>query len=125
VAADVRAPGRSEPGLAQSPERVSKQNCRASTLNKVMVFSYRTLPPFAFMAIKESEVNLYRVWDRCSQEFYWTVERSPARAVELVSSLFSIDSAELDASLESDAQYNITKGIILDGSGTVVAFVWG
>jgi hypothetical protein len=70
-------------------------------------------------------VNLYRVWDRDSQEFYWTVERLPARAVELVSSMFSIDSAELDPSLEGDAQHNITKGIILDSSGTVVSFVWG
>jgi hypothetical protein len=70
-------------------------------------------------------MDLYRVWDRSSQEFYWTVEQSPAHAVELVSSMFSIDSAELDASLESDAKHNITKGIILDSSGTVVAFVWG
>jgi len=77
------------------------------------------------MAIRESEVNLYRVWDRSSQEFFWTVAQSPAQAVELVSSMFSIDSAELDASLESDAQHNIAKGIILDSSGTVVSFVWG
>jgi hypothetical protein len=77
------------------------------------------------MAIRKSEMNLYRVWDRSSHEFYWTVERSPADAVKLVSSMFSIDSAELDASLENDAQYNIAKGIILDRNGTVVSFVWG
>jgi hypothetical protein len=123
MAADVHAAGRT--GLAQSTERVSKQNCRESTLNNVIVFSNRTLTPFAFIAIRESEVNLYRVWDRSFQEFYWTVERSPARAVELVSSMFSIDSGELDASLESDAQHNIANGIILDSSGTVVSFVWG
>jgi len=112
-------------GLVQSAERVSKQNCRASTPNNVIVFSNRTLTPFAFKALRESAVNLYRVWDRSSQVFYWTVERSPAHAIELVSSMFSIDSAELDASLESDAEHNITKGIILDSSGTVVSFVWG
>jgi hypothetical protein len=70
-------------------------------------------------------MNLYRVWDQSSKEFYWTVERSPAQAVELVSSMFSIDPAELDASPESDAQHNIAKGIILDASGTVISFVWG
>jgi hypothetical protein len=119
----VHAAGRTD--LAQSSERVSKQNCRASTLNNVIVFSNRTLMPFAFIAIRESEVNLYRVWDRSSREFYWTVERSPAQAVELVSSMFSIDPVELDASPESDAQHNIAKGIILDSNGTVVSFVWG
>ena len=71
-------------------------------------------------------MDLYRVWDRNSHEFYWTVERSPAHAVELVSSMLSIDSAELGASLDSDdAQHNITKGIIIDSSGIIVSFVWG
>ena len=70
-------------------------------------------------------MNLYRVWDRSCHEFYWTVERSPADAVKLISSMFSINSAELDALLEIDARHNIPKGIILDSSGKVVSFVWG
>ena len=70
-------------------------------------------------------MDLYRVLDRSSPEFYWTIERSPAQAVELVSSMFLIDPVNLDASLESDARHNIAKGIILDSSGTVVSFVWG